>query len=232
VFSLLFFFKGWVRVSLIHMALSIVPSLVIVTVWELRSRAARILFTVGIACLLLISLPPMRNALWRFEQNRTWAAQSSGIFAMTPSDNGSCFPPSGLERLRCFYVSPNRVAAIRYVQERTSENEAIFVGLNRHDKVLWNDVSLYFLSERPSAIKWHEFDPGVQTTTEIQTEIVGELQSRQPRYIVLSSESEGVEEPNESSRSSGVTILDQFIRANYHAVAAFGPITILEHRPN
>jgi dolichyl-phosphate-mannose-protein mannosyltransferase len=125
VFSLLFFFKGWVRVSLIHMALSIVPSLVIMTVWELRSRAARILFTVGIACLLLVSLPPMRNALWRFEQNRTWAAQSSGIFAMTPSDSGSCFPPSGLERLRCFYVFPNQVAAIRYVQERTSENEAI-----------------------------------------------------------------------------------------------------------
>jgi hypothetical protein len=107
-----------------------------------------------------------------------------------------------------------------------------FVGLNRHDKILWNDVLLYFLSERPSAIKWHEFDPGVQTTIEIQTKIVGELQSRQPRYIVLSSESEGVEEPNESSRSSGVTILDQFIHANYHAVAAFGPITILEHQPN
>jgi hypothetical protein len=232
VFSLLFFFKGWVRVSLIHMALSIVPSLVIMTVWELRSRAGRILFAVGIASLLLVSLPLMRNALWRFDQNCTWAAQSSGIFAMTLSDSGSCFPSAGLERLRCFYVSPNQIAAIRYIQEHTAENEPIFVGNHRHDKFVFYDMVLYFLSKRPSVTKWHELTPGVQTTKEIQTEMISELLSRQPRYIVLSSESEGVEEPNESSRSSGVTILDQFIHANYHTVAAFGPITILEHPPN
>jgi hypothetical protein len=38
------------------------------------------------------------------------------------------------------------------------------------------------------------------------------------------------QEPNESSRSSGVTVLDQFIRANYQGVAVFGTMTILERR--
>ena len=232
VFALLFFFKGWVRVTLTHMALAIVPSLVIMTVWEFTSRTAKVLFAVGTGCLLLVSLPPMRNARWRFEQNRTWAAQSSGVLGVTPSDSRSCFPPPGLERLRCFYVSPNQLAAIRYVQEHTGENEAIFIGNNRHDKIVYNDMLLYFLSKRAPVTKWHAFDPGVQTTLEIQTEMVGELQTRRPRYIVLSSESEDVEEPNESSRSSGVTVLDQFIHANYSTVAAFGPITILGRRPD
>jgi hypothetical protein len=74
VFSVLFFFKGWVRVSPIHMALSIVPSLVVMAVWqiELRSGAAKVLFGVCITCLLFISLPPMRNALARFAENLAW----------------------------------------------------------------------------------------------------------------------------------------------------------------
>jgi Dolichyl-phosphate-mannose-protein mannosyltransferase len=231
VFSLLFFFKGWVRVSLIHMALSIVPALVIMITWELRARAAKILFGVGIVCLLLISLQPMRTAFWQFEKNWIWAAQSSGVFGIARSDSGTCFPPAGLERLRCFHIPRDREAAIRYVQEHTAENESIFVGLTRHDKTFCNDILFYFLSKRPSVTKWHEFDPGVQTTVEIQTEMVGELEMRRPRYAVLSSEWDNIQEPNESSPGSGVTILDQFIHANYYIVAAFGPIKILEHRP-
>jgi len=62
--------------------------------------------------------------------------------------------------------------------------------------------------------------------------MVGELQTRQPRYVVLSSEWDDVEVPSESARSSGVTVLDEYIRTNYHAVAAFGPISILERRPD
>jgi transposase len=50
--------------------------------------------------------------------------------------NGSCFPPAALERIRCFVISPEQVPAIRYIQEHTTENEPIFVGLSRHDKVV------------------------------------------------------------------------------------------------
>ena len=62
--------------------------------------------------------------------------------------------------------------------------------------------------------------------------MIGELQTRRPRYVVLSSEWDNAEEPNESARSSGVTVLDQYIRTNYRAVATFGPISILERRPD
>jgi len=128
--------------------------------------------------------------------------------------------------------SREQQAAIRYIQEHTAENEAIFVGLSRHDKIYVNNVLFYFASKRPPVTKWQQFDPGVQTTREIQSEMVGELQTRQPRYVVLSSEWDDVEVPSESARSSGVTVLDEYIRTNYHAVATFGPLTILEHRLN
>jgi len=102
--------------------------------------------------------------------------------------------------------------------------------LNRHDKIYVNNALFYFASKRPSVTKWQQFDPGVQTTRKIQSEMVGELQTRQPRYVVLSSEWDNVEVPSESAGSSGVTVLDEYIRTNYRAVAAFGPLTILEHR--
>jgi hypothetical protein len=232
VFSLLFFFKGWVRPVATHMALAIIPSLVIIIVCQMqaRSRAAKILSAIGIACLLLISLAPMWYADARFERNLAWTADGSGVSGLAGSDNGGCFPPLELERVRCFYTRQQYLPVIRYIQQHTADNEAIFVGNDRHDKIYVNDVLFYFVSNRPPVTKWHQFDPGVQTTMEIQSHMVGELQTRRARYVVLSSKWDNVEEPNESARSSGVTLLDQYIRTNYRAVAAFGPISILERR--
>jgi hypothetical protein len=219
VFSLLFSFKGWVRVQPIHMALAIVPSLVIIGVCQvhLRSTEARVLSGIGILCLLLTSLPPMRNALAQ-PLHLIWRAE------------GSCFPPKGLERVRCFVIPEEKIEAIYYIQEHTSEDEPIFVGSNRHDKIFVNYVLFYFASKRSSVTKWHEFDPGVQTTREIQSEIVTELKASRPAYIVLSSEWDNWEEPNESARSSGVKLLDRYIRANYRVVASFGATNILRYQ--
>jgi hypothetical protein len=46
------------------------------------------------------------------------------------------------------------------------------------------------------------------------------------RYVVL-WEAPLSPEPNRSSESSGVTILDDFIKANYERVAGFGKYVIL-----
>jgi hypothetical protein len=232
VFSLLFFFKGWVRPQAIQMALAIVPSVVIVTVCQMqaRSRAAKILSAVGIAYLLFISLTPMWYADARFEGNLAWAAESSGVLGPAEAVNGDCFPPPELQRLRCFYTRPEYLPVVQYIEQHTADSEAILVGNDRHDKIAAGNMLLYFLSNRAPVTKWHHFDPGVQTTMEIQSEMVGELQTRRPRYVVLSSEWDNSEEPNESARSSGVTILDQYIHMNYRAVTAFGPISILERR--
>jgi hypothetical protein len=179
--------------------------------------------------MLLISLAPVWFADARFERNLAWAADG-GIFGSAQSDNGGCFPPPGLERLRCFYVTPQQLAAIHYIQEHTADDEAIFVGNDRHDKIVEQNMLLYFASKRAPVTKWHHFDPGVQTTMEVQSEMVAELQTRRPRYVVLSSEWDNVKEPNDSAHSSGVTVLDQYLRTNYRAVTAFGPITILQRR--
>jgi hypothetical protein len=197
------------------LALSIVPSLIILGVCRLHlhSRGEKILSGIGVLCLLSTSLPPIQHALarplhliWRTE-DATSSNGAVGFVSSTPAvrpEESGCFPPTGLERIRCFTIPEEQAEAIHYIQQHTAENEGILVGSNRHDKIFVNDVLFYFASKRSSVTKWHQFDPGVQTTQEVQSEIVAELQTARPRYIVLNSRWDNMNEPNESARSSGV----------------------------
>ena len=81
--------------------------------------------------------------------------------------------------------------------------------MTKHDRIFANDNIIYFGAQRPPATKWSHFDPGLQNNYEIQVEMVHELEINAPPYIVLDSEFEHVREPNESSRSSGITLLDE-----------------------
>lgn len=158
----------------------------------------------------------------------SWARAKVGIPPLPPFDTNSCYPPDGLERIRCFSLDQYQIDAIRYVQQRTEENDYIYVGTNRHDKIILNDILFYFASKRLSATKWHHFDPGIQTTKDIQSEIISDLRMRTPRYVVLSSQWDTMQEPNESALSSGVTLLDDFLKAKYKLVASFGSLGIYE----
>jgi hypothetical protein len=209
---------------------------VTITQWrQLDYKVAAILLWLTFACFIISSLPVGLHTGKLFAKN---LARSVGIHSWTRaklnkpsllvSGTNSCYPPDGLERIRCFQLDQHRIDAIRYVQQRTKENDYIYVGTNRHDKIFNNDILFYFASKRLSATKWHLFNPGIQTTKNIQSEIISELRLKTPRYVVLSSDWEDVQEPNESALSSGVTLLDDFIKATYRRVASFGNLVIYE----
>jgi len=135
---------------------------------------------------------------------------------------------SRLERARCIPVQHDQTQAVEFVREHTRPGERIFVGNIRHDRVFVNDISFYFLADRHSATKYYDLIPGLATTVEIQHEIIQDLKSHDVVYVVLSDQFENNLEPNQSSRSSGVTLLDDFIRAHYKPVEQFGHYTILK----
>jgi hypothetical protein len=74
-------------------------------------------------------------------------------------------------------------------------------------------------------------DPHLQNRTDIQQQMISELQAKRPPYIVLTSEYEVFHESNDSSISSGVVLLDDFIRQQYKPIEQFGGLTILERDP-
>lgn len=119
--------------------------------------------------------------------------------------------------------------AVRYIQGNTDRNEKIFIGNSRHDRLVNSDVMFYFLSERNSATKYYELHPGLTNTERIQKEIINDLVKANVRYIILWSGRENVNEPNESSKSSGVLDLDNFIKKNYRTRKVIGSYVILSH---
>jgi len=86
----------------------------------------------------------------------------------------------------------------------------------------------YFAMDRMPATRWHHFDSGLQTSERIQREIVAELESQRVRFAILETTWDGIAEPNGSGRSSGVKVLDEYLRGAYSAVAQFGEIYVLE----
>jgi hypothetical protein len=93
--------------------------------------------------------------------------------------------------------------------------ERVYLGLTQHDRVFANDVMLYFLLEARSPTRYHELHPGLINTLPVQQEMVADLMRHPPSTVVLTSMFEGAREPNDSSKSSGVKLLDDYIKAHY-----------------
>jgi len=142
---------------------------------------------------------------------------------------GPWHPGSSLERAHYFRVEPDEEQAVHFIQEHVGPDQAIFVGNPQHHQVFANDVLFYFLAQRQSGTWFYVFDPAVINKLQIQEEVTEELVKNRVKYVVLCSgfEKNGTERPPDS----GVTLLDDFIRANYRETLAVGRFTIWESWP-
>lgn len=228
----MFYAKGAVRVSLEHLMLSIVPSLMLLALLTslARQRVRWVRWAAGLglglhllgaaaladkhldrAPLVVDHLEPVRDVL-------------SGARTLDAEGWGRRFD-------RAMFISvASRTAALEYLRARVRPGEPFFSGVGRHDKIVINDVSIYFeLGVRP-ATRWHHFDPGLQISRRVQSEMVSELSAARPRYLFIDRRWDRMREPNLSAQSSGVLVLDEYIRSHYEEDAAFGPILILKAR--
>jgi hypothetical protein len=128
---------------------------------------------------------------------------------------------SHIDRAGCIYISKDQEQAVEFITMHTRGGESIFVGNRRHDLISINDVGFYFLSNRPSATKYHDLFPGVATTRSVQEEIVDDIKLKSVQWVVLVNVPES-RESNASAVSSGVHVLDDFIRSAYAPIVKFG----------
>ncbi len=108
--------------------------------------------------------------------------------------------------------------------------EPIYFGLKNHDMVFANDVMSYFLVDRPAVSRYHEMHPGLIETEPVQREIVAELERTRPQVIFLTAMFEGAREANDANKSSGVEILDDYIREHYLMYGSSGPYEVMRRR--
>jgi hypothetical protein len=120
----------------------------------------------------------------------------------------------------------DRSAVVRYLLDHGASGKKVYVGVGRHDRLFVSDLALAFAAEVVAPTHWHDLHPGVQTTRKVQDEMVSELAGSDIAYVVQDRAWDEQSEPNASSRSSGVTVLDDYLRQNFHEVFVAGPLTV------
>jgi hypothetical protein len=110
----------------------------------------------------------------------------------------------------------------------TRPGEPIFVTDARTDRVTAGDSLLYVITGHPDATRYDVMQPGVVTTAPVQSEIVSSLRRGHTRVVVRWTDPRAEQaEPNGSSRSSGVHILDDYLRVHYRPLARYGVYQVL-----
>jgi hypothetical protein len=232
--TIVFYFKGVVRISVVQMLLALVPMVITLAVlYEYFSHGPRWPHQI-VQALMILSI---FAATWSAckEIRVLYLTQASVLQeSLSPpgpetlqSETYWCGVPNPLHTGVCFLVDPGHAQVITYILQHTAPRERIFIGLTRHDRLVQNDLLTYFATNRMPATRWSHFDPDLQTRADVQAEIIKEIDTQAVRYVVLEPQFDNIIEPsNDSSKSSGVTLLDDYIRRNYHQVETFGVLSV------
>ena len=231
------YLKGIVRVSVFHMMLSILPSTLIAALLFYRRKELSSPFRIFVTLLFLsfgaVSLASAARGEFNvYRTSKSLFGYLNGGFQATKSSDELSLKPFALDdwcrqrnpvtRGYCFVSDPERLEAISFIANHTGPDQRILVGVRNHQRVFANDNLIYFASERLPATKWSEYDAGMQSNHEVQADMIQDLNRTVPPYVILDAEFEDEHEPNDSSKSTGVTILDDYIHSNYTYLRSFG----------
>ncbi len=153
----------------------------------------------------------------RLLKTRLLAPASAGVTGLPAAPRWIGLPPDVLETAR-FVAAVSRPA------------ESMFVGNARHDRIVYDAPLVTFLAGRRNATRYDNLHPGSATTRPVQEEIVRSLEAAGVSWIVL-WDGPPADEPNESSRSSGVRVLDAWIARHAREAARYGSFRVLEVTP-
>jgi hypothetical protein len=108
---------------------------------------------------------------------------------------------------------------VAYLNHQVPGGARLYCGTPRHDLFLKDDNLAYFLSGRESGTYYWCLDCGVTSTGAVQAEMASELERRHVEVVLIRIASSN-HEPNASSRSSGIHLLDDYLHRHFRLDAA------------
>ncbi len=238
ILSAVMYLKGLVRVGVGQMFLAIVPSLFLLALlFDLRLSLPQRFRQAIVAFIWLSSI----SVVWADMRTvKALRAQHASVpeylvaasrRSLPEVQAGWCERKTPMTRGLCFSSDDDRIRTTEYIDNHSTADQTLFVGLDRHDRIFVNDNLIYFASHRLPATKWSHFDPDLQNRLDVQTEMIHELEMSRPPYVIEDSEFAASNEPNDSSKSTGVTLLDDYIRNHYRLTQTFGVFAVWQRNP-
>ena len=102
------------------------------------------------------------------------------------------------------------------------DGRSLFVAPPRFDQVTVGNPLLYVLADQRNPTRYDVMQPGVVTTAKVQREMVADLERTKPEVLIRWTDPRTRPEDNASGRSSGVGILDAYLRARYRLQSRIG----------
>jgi hypothetical protein len=219
LFGLLAFNQARVRADLIHIPQFFLPAVVLLPalMQQATGVSENVIAGMGLAAFVLIGTLIIKPV--------DYVVNTLNALSTTPAAL-----EHGISRAAGAQMMQDQSAAVRFIQFTVPAGQPIYSGVSHHDRIFINDPMFYFLSDRPSATRYHELHPGLATTRPVQEEIIRELERQDVRYLVIATHFDQVREPNASAVSSGVTVLDDYIAEHYSIAQQIGGYRIMVKR--
>ena len=117
------------------------------------------------------------------------------------------------------------------VRRRSKPGDPLLSAPPRYDRVRVGDTLLYILLDRVNPTRYDVVQPGVVTTAKVQREMRSAVARTRTKLVVRWVAPVALEtEDNGSGKSSGVTLLDDYIDARYARVGRYGDYVLLARR--
>ena len=181
-----------------------------------RASRARLLAGLSIGALVVLVSAPAALSHLRLVRAGLLAGRAAGATGLVAAPRWIGLPADLAE-------------TASFVARETRPDERIFVGDARHDALAYGASLAYFLAGRKGATRYDNLHPGIVTARPAQEEIVRDLEARGTRIAVL-WDGPPLDEPNASSASSGVTLLDEWLAANAGETVRFGAYRVTRLR--
>lgn len=224
MFGLFGFNQARVRSDTIHTVHFFLVSLTLLPVlfrgWGSKASVPAQLIT---ACAVVVGLIAVIDPINGYMQ--MLADRAAAAPALTPEARAATLP-----RAAGALVNPEQNFVVREIQRLTEPGESVYIGLDRHDKIFANDVMIYFLLDRQSPTRYHELHPGLVNTEPVQLEMIADLEKHQPRYVVTTSMFKWAMEPNDTSKSTDVKLLDRYLSKHYRYANTVGSYMLFKRR--
>lgn len=116
--------------------------------------------------------------------------------------------------------------ALRYLLSHTTHADPIFVGVQDHSTVFWNNLRFYWLANRPIGTRLFQLETRTATEEPVQREIVADLERNKVSWLVLDQTKEG-DSTFLATAYKGSTLLDEYIGSHFTESARFGNYFVL-----